>query len=109
MNLSERQASNRRRTVVVMVLFVSFLVLLGLGFDLFILNEGGALVPFGTLLAIGLGSGSAIMSFYTGDRAVLLSSHATPVDELLRSNVADEQKLKYTQLDNVVDEMAIAS
>ena len=109
MNLYEQQATNRRRTVLVMVLFVSFLVFLGLGFDLFIVNEGGPLIPIGTLLAGGIGLGTALSSFYTGDRAVLLSSHATSVDELLASNVVDDQKLKYKQLDNVVEEMAIAA
>src|SRR5512132_1167570 len=108
MNLYEQQASNRRRTVLVMMLFVSFLVFLGLGFDLFVVNEGGPLIPIGTFLATGIGFASTAASFYTGDRAVLLSSHATAVDELLASNVVDEQKLKYKQLDNVVEEMAIA-
>ncbi len=109
MNLYEQQASNRRRTVLVMLLFVCFLLFLGLGFDLFIVNEGGTLMPIGTLFATGIGSVSAIASFYGGDRAVLGSSHAMAVDELLSSNVADDQKLKYKQLDNVVEEMAIAS
>jgi heat shock protein HtpX len=80
-----------------------------LGFDLFVVNEGGPLIPIGTFLATGIGFASTAASFYTGDRAVLLSSHATAVDELLASNVVDEQKLKYKQLDNVVEEMAIAS
>lgn len=109
MNLYEQQASNRRRTVVVMVLFVSFLVFLGLGFDLFVVNEGGPLVPIGTLLATGIGFGGAAVSFYGGDRAVLGSSHAMAMDELLSANIGDDQKLKYKQLDNVVEEMAIAS
>jgi heat shock protein HtpX len=109
MNLYEQQAFNRRRTVMVMVLFVCFLLFLGLGFDVFIINEGGPVIPIGTLLATGLGFGSAVASFYGGDRAVLGSTHAMALDELLAGNLVDEQRLKYTQLDNVVDEMAIAA
>lgn len=109
MNLYEQQASNRRRTVFVMLLFVCFLLFIGLGFDLFIVNEGGPIVPIGTILATGLGFGSAAASFYGGDRAVLGSSHAVPVDELLVSDAVEDQKLKYKQLDNVVEEMAIAA
>jgi heat shock protein HtpX len=107
-NLLEQQAMNRRRTWIIMIAFVGFLVFLGLGFDTFYLGEAGGVVPIGTLAALAVGSVSAVMSYYSGDRAVLMSTHATPIAEIAAS--ADEnEKLKLRQLDNIVDEMAIAA
>src|SRR5207248_1559702 len=91
-----------------MFAFVAFLFLLGLGVDTFYLGEAGGVVPVGSLLALGVGSVSALASYYTGDRAVLLSTHAAPIAEVAAS-AGDDEKLKLRQLDNVVDEMAIAA
>ena len=108
MNLLEQQAANRRKTWVIMLAFVGFLFLLGLGFDTFYLGEAGGAIPIGSLLALGVGSVSALASYYTGDRAVLLSTHAKPIADVAAS-ASDDDKLKLRQLDNVVDEMAIAA
>jgi heat shock protein HtpX len=108
MNLYEQQASNRRRTWLVMLAFVAFLFLLGLGFDTFYLGTAGGFVPVGSLVALGVGSASAATSYFSGDRAVLLSTHATPIAEA-EASASDADKLKLRQLDNVVDEMAIAA
>src|SRR5436190_15588981 len=99
---------NRRRTWMFMLAFVAFLFLLGLGFDTFYLGQAGGVVPIGSLMALGVGSVSALASYYTGDRAVLLSTHARPIADVMAS-ADDAGKLKLRQLDNVVDEMAIAS
>ena len=108
MNLYEQQTMNRRRTWLVMLAFVAFLFLLGLGFDSFYLGEAGGPFPIGSVLALGVGSVSALVSYYTGDRAVLLATGAKPIAEV--EAVADDaDKLKLRQLDNVVDEMAIAA
>jgi len=107
MNLYEQQAANRRKTWLIMFVFVVFLVFLGLGFDAFYLNTVGGF-PFGTIAALGIGSVSAVASYFAGDQAVLLASGAKPVEEVEAS--ADEAgRLKLRQLENVVDEMAIAS
>ena len=106
MNLLEQQASNRRRTWLVMAAFVAFLVALGYLFDLFYL---GAPFPIGSVAALGLGSVSAFAGYYKGDRAVLRSSHAVPLDTALSAASTDDQRLKLRQLDNVVDEIAIAA
>ena len=106
MNLLEQQASNRRRTWLAMAAFVVFLVVLGYLFDLFYL---GAPFPIGSVAALGLGSVSAFAGYYKGDRAVLLSSHAVPLDTALSAASTDDQRLKLRQLDNVVDEIAIAA
>ena len=108
MNLLEEQASNRRKTWLIMFAFVAFLFVLGLGFDTFYLGEAGGVVPVGSLLALGVGSVSAVASYYTGDRAVLLSTHATPIADVAAA-AGDDEKLKLRQVDNVVDEMAIAA
>jgi len=99
---------NRRRTWFIMLAFVAFLFLLGLGFDTFYLGEAGGAFPVGSFLALGVGSVSALASYYTGDRAVLLSTHAAPIAEIAAA-AGEADKLKLRQLDNVVDEMAIAA
>jgi heat shock protein HtpX len=107
MNLYEQQASNRRRTWLVMFAFVTFLFILGLGFDTFYLNVGGGF-PVGSLLALSVGSASAVTSYFTGDRAVLLATGAKPIADVAAA-ATDADRLKLKQLDNVVDEMSIAA
>ena len=72
MNLYEQQASNRHRTWLIMGAFVAFLFVLGVGFDTFYLDAAGGVVPIGSLMALAVGSISALTSYYIGDRAVLL-------------------------------------
>ncbi len=108
MNLYDQQRSNRRKTWLVMLAFVGFLLLLGAGFDAFFIGAGGGFVPVGSLAALGIGSVSAAASYFSGDRAVLLSSHAQPVADV-EAAAPEAEKLKLRQLENVVDEMAIAA
>ena len=91
-----------------MVAFVAFLLLLGVGFDSLYIGGLGGGVPIGSILALGVGSIGAVASYYTGDRAVLLSSGARPIAEVAAA-ASDADKLKLRQLDNVVDEVAIAA
>lgn len=108
MNLFEQQRSNRRRTWLIMVLFVGFLALLGAGFDAFVVGRQGAFLPIGTIAALAVGFASAASGYLHGDRAVLLASGAVPLARAsLHSAPADALKLR--QLDNVVEEMAIAA
>jgi heat shock protein HtpX len=107
-NLYQQQSSNRRRTWLIMLAFVAFLFLLGLGFDAFVIGAGGPAVPIGSVVALGIGSVSALAGYYGGDRAVLLATGARPVNELLET-ASEADRLKLRQLQNVVDEMAIAS
>jgi heat shock protein HtpX len=108
LNLYEQQASNRRKTWLVMLAFVAFFLLLGFGFDAFYLGTAGGGFPVGSVIALGVGSISAAVSYFSGDRAVLLSTAAQPVEEL-QASATDADRLKLRQLENVVDEMAIAS
>ena len=109
MNLLEQQAANRRRTWAVMIVFVAFLAFLGAGFDLFVIGGGGTYVPVGTTIALVVGFGSSWASMRLGDRMVLASSSAEPLDQALAGAATDDEKLRYRQFDNIVEEMAIAA
>jgi heat shock protein HtpX len=108
MNLYEQQAANRRKTWLVMFVFIGFLFLLGAGFDAFYIGGAGGYVPVGSILALGVGSVSAIATYIGGDRAVLLATGAKPLTDVI-SAAGETDKLKLQQLSNVVDEMSIAS
>ncbi len=108
MNIYDQQRANRRKTWLILAAFVGFLLVLGLGFDSLYIGGLGGAVPVGTLLALAAGSIGAAASYFNGDRAVLLSSGARPIEEL-EAQAGDAEKLKFRQLDNVVDEMAIAA
>lgn len=109
MNLFEQQASNRRRTWLVMALFVAFLFLLGYGFDRFYLGVRGVPIPLGGIVALVAGGTSALSGYYAGDRAVLLSTGAVPLTGAQASATSEGRRLKLKQLENVVDEMALAA
>jgi heat shock protein HtpX len=108
MNLYEQQRSNRRKTWLIMLAFIAVFLLLGFGFDTFYLGAAGGSLPIGTAIALGVGSASAAAGYFSGDRAVLLSTAARPIQELA-AEATDADRLKLRQLQNVVDEMAIAS
>jgi len=100
-NIYEQQTANKRKTILVMVLFVLFLGFIGFGFDVFVLGSGnGVSLPIGTSIALCFGAWSAYWSLQSGAKAVLSSSGAI--------HVPDDDP-KYQQLRNVVDEMSIAS
>lgn len=107
MNLYEQQASNRRKTWLIMIGFVTFLFVLGFGVDTFYFGSRGVYIPIGSLIALAVGSVSALAGYYRGDRAVLLATGARGLQELA-ATATDADRLKLRQLQNVVDEMAIA-
>lgn len=109
MNLFEQQAANRRRTWIVMAVFIAFLALVGAGVDAFVIGNGAPAMPVATLAAVALGSGQAWWSLRHGDRAVLASTQAVPLDQRLAAAATDDERLRYRQLQNIVEEMAIAS
>jgi heat shock protein HtpX len=108
MNLYEQQAANRRKTWLVIFVFVGFLLLLGVGFDAFFIGGIGGYFPIGSILALGVGSVSAIATYVGGDRAVLLATGARPLADVVAS-ASEPDRLKLQQLSNVVDEMSIAA
>lgn len=105
-NLFEQQASNRRRTWGVMALFVAFLFFLGYGFDRFYLETW---YPVVGLVALVLGGVSAANSYLRGDRAVLASCGAVPVDDMALDAAPPDIRFKLKQLSNILDEMSLAS
>src|SRR5690242_15788276 len=100
LNLYDQQKQNIANTRVFIAGFVALLVILGLGAD-GVLYAGGASpgLPIATLGALCFGGFSAFWSLHGGDRAVLESTHARPLDP---ANPRERV------LDNVVEEMAIA-
>src|SRR5438128_3456655 len=108
MNLYEQQTSNRRKTWLIMLAFIGFLFFLGAGFDGVFLGSGAGFFPVGSLLALTVGSVSSVVSYFAGDKAVLLATAAKPVEELA-AGASDDEKLRLQRLTNVVDEMAIAA
>jgi heat shock protein HtpX len=101
LNLYDEQRRNMRRTRVILFGFVLFLAFLGMGADAFLYGSGvGPGIPIATIGAICLGAFSAWWALAGGDKAVLESTHAVPVD------LSDP---KQRMLDNVVEEMAIAA
>jgi heat shock protein HtpX len=98
-NIYEQQAANKRRTIIVMVVFTLFVGFLGFGVDAFVLGTQSRF-PIATFLALCIGAGSAMWGLRSGAATVLASSSAQPVPT---------EDPKYQQLRNVVDEMTIAS
>ncbi|MGH9161107.1 MAG: M48 family metalloprotease, partial [Vicinamibacteraceae bacterium] len=110
MNIYEQQRSNRRKTWLVLLLFLAFFGILGLGFDAFQLGTLNAVpLPIATIAALGFGSTSAVASYFAGDRAVLASTGALPARDAITSARTPDESLRLRQFENVVDEMAIAA
>lgn len=100
LNLFDQQKRNLRRTASILTGFVAFLAFLGIGADFFLYGSGaGPGFPVATIGALLFGAGSSLWALRAGDRAVLESAGAVPVD---RSDPHGQV------LDNVVEEMAIA-
>ena len=99
-NLYDQQKRNLSNTRLFIAGFVLLLVLVGLGAD-GVLYAGGFSpgIPFATLGALCFGGMSAWWSLHGGDRAVLESAAAVPLDP---------SDPKQRQLQNVVEEIAIA-
>ena len=74
-----------------------------------IIGAAGGSVPIGSIVALGVGSVSALASYFRGDRAVLRGDRAPADRGASRPRRTTTSKLKLRQLENVVDEMAIAA
>lgn len=99
-NLYDQQRKNLANTRLFIAGFVALVALVGLGAD-GLLYAGGFSpgIPFATLGALGLGGFSAWWSLKEGDKAVIESTRAAPLDP---------SDPKQRVLENVVEEMAIA-
>src|SRR5205807_8095168 len=100
-NLYDQQKRNLANTRLFIAGFVLLLVILGLGADGLLYGAGVSPgIPIATLGALCLGGFSAWWSLHGGDRAVLESAHAVPLDP------SDPVQ---RSLQNVVEEVAIAA
>jgi len=108
-NVFDEQRRNRRDTWLLIAGFVALLAFIGFGFDLFILGAASVVHPGGVPLPLPVaasgaalfGIGTAWVGYRYGDRAVLASSFARPVEP-------EDASASVKQLMNVVAEMAIA-
>jgi heat shock protein HtpX len=95
------ESANRRNSILLAFVVIAFLAVFGFVIGFSIGYGSGNEVAFGIgalVIAVGIGSLSALFSYYGGDKLVLASSHA--------QEVTAEQA---PQLYNVVNEMAIAA
>ena len=100
-NLYDQQRANLRKSAIILVGFILFIGFLGVGADVALYAAGASPgVPVATIGALLFGGLSAWWSLRGGDRAVLESTKAVPV------NLSDPRQ---KMLDDVVTEMAIAS
>ncbi len=119
-NLYDQQSRNRRKTAFVIGLFLLLLLFMGYGVDRFVIGASPSIslrevsrvdpsrparpkqvaFPVASLMALGVGTLSAWLGYRRGDRFVLASCRAVPLA------ISDPST---RQLDNVVEEMAIAS
>ncbi|MGH7582605.1 MAG: M48 family metallopeptidase [Gemmatimonadales bacterium] len=105
-NFLEQEAANRRRTWLIMVLFVVFLTVIGAGLDAVVFGGG---YPIATATAIVIGVVSAWWTYRWGDRAILKSSSAVPLEDSIRNATSDDERLRLEQYGNIVHEVAIAA
>jgi len=111
MNLFEQQKTNRRKTIVLILGVTLFLLILGFGFDLFmvgadpsyIFQNGSIPYPIGTLTALFISLVTSSYSYFYGDKLVLSSCGAISLDEKGNKDLSERQII------NIVDEMKIAS
>ena len=95
------ESANRRNSFLLAVLVIAFLAALGFVIGFSIGYGSGDEVAFGIValcIAVGIGTVSALFSYYGGDKLVLSSSHAQEIS-------AEQAPALY----NVVSEMAIAA
>lgn len=92
-----------------MTVFVVFLAVVGAGVDAFVIGNGGPFVPVATMAALAIGGGQSWWSLRFGDRAVLASASAVPLATKLTEATSDDERLRYRQLQNLIEEMSIAA
>lgn len=93
MNLYEQISSNKRKSILLILIFIIIIGLLGYAFGLFISN-----IFVGLIYAAVISLFTTLVAYYAGDNAILKLSGAIPAD-----------KKKYPSLVNAVDGIAIAA
>ena len=98
MNIYDQIESNKRNVRIIVILFVTFFLFIGLGFDYY--YGVGHNVPIFTVVAFFVAAILSYSGYRYGDRMILSSTRAREVD------LSD---LKEKQWQNVVGEMSIAA
>ncbi|HNX80661.1 MAG TPA: M48 family metallopeptidase [Candidatus Omnitrophota bacterium] len=98
MNILEQAAANKRASWVVISFVILLFLCIGFGFDYF--YGSGMQFPVFTGVAFLFGVGSSYMSFAYGDKMILSSTHAVPLDM---------NDPKQQQWHNIIEEMSIAA
>lgn len=98
MNIYEQIANNQRTSWIILSIFILFFLFLGIGADYF--YGAGIGIPIFTAIAVIFGLISSFSGYYYGDKLVLSSTHAQPLD------LTDP---KQQQWQNIVEEMTIAA
>ncbi len=98
MNIFEQERANKRASWIVVGIVVLFFVFIGFGFDYF--YGAGLQFPAFTGIAILFGVGTSYLSFAYGDRMIIASTHARPLDT---------QDPQQQQWQNIIEEMSIAA
>lgn len=98
MNIYEQVACNRRSTWIIISIFILFFIFLGIGFDYYF--GAGLEFPIFTVFASFFGAISGFSGYRWGDKLILNSTHANPLD------LNDP---KQNQWQNVIEEMSIAA
>jgi len=101
-NFRERQAANRRRTLLLVVAHLALFALLGLGLDaaFFGFPRAGPGFPVVTTIALAISAALCVYAYYWGDHAVMFSLLARPLDK------GDPEQ---RELANIVLEMSLAA
>jgi len=97
MDFYEIAERNKRRTIVLILIFTAILAFLGYVLDFYYF---GNRFPYLTILAIFIGGFQAFIGYVAGDKMVLHSVQARP---------ANPNNLKEKQLINIVEELSIAA
>ena len=92
MDIYSEIASNKRKSVILLLSFAVIIALLGYAFGLYIGD-----IYIGLIFAIVIAVFITLVGYYSGDNAIITMSHAVPVD-----------KKKYPYLVNAVEGLAIA-
>ena len=98
MNLYQQISKNKRSTYIILVIFLFFFLLIGLGVDRF--YGAGIKTPIFTIIAVIAAIAISYSGYIYGDRLILSSTHAQELDT---------SDLKQKEWQDVVEEMSIAS
>jgi heat shock protein HtpX len=102
-DFADRQAQNRRKSALIVLLFLLFFLLVGLSVDYLYLDAftpAGLSFPVATVIALALATAMTVTSYYYGDDLILGSVGAEGLDLKIP---------EHRELQNIVTEMALAS